>query len=423
MRFLGVRVDAQKAHEVKQDLAYREELILREIKKESNIDIQLMAARSIATLFDKLKLPYSRTAKSDEPSFTKNFLINHPHPLVKKIAEARKINKVRTTFIDSIIKYEHNGRIHAEINQIRSDDGGTVTGRFSYTNPNLQQIPARDPDTGPMIRSLFIPEDGCKWGCFDYSQQEPRLVAHYALKFKLPSVNIIADSYENDPSTDFHKIVSDMAEIPRSQAKVINLGLFYGMGKNKLQTELSVTKEKANELFEKYHTRVPFVKQLMNKVMNAAQGKGQIKTLLGRRCRFPKYEPVLRGSDWGTFVPAEDHERMLELQEMGPEILDLEGKKTGKRNYWWKNPTRRAFTYKALNRLIQGSAADMTKKAMLELYKEGILGHIQIHDELDFSIESDSQAVKIKEIMEQAVDLEIPNKVDYEFGTNWGNIK
>ena len=423
MRFLGVKVDVQKAHEVKQDLAYREELILREIKKESNIDIQLMAARSIATLFDKLKLPYSRTAKSDEPSFTKNFLINHPHPLVKKIAEARKINKVRTTFIDSIIKYEHNGRIHAEINQIRSDDGGTVTGRFSYTNPNLQQIPARDPDTGPMIRSLFIPEDGCKWGCFDYSQQEPRLVAHYALKFKLPSVNIIADSYENDPSTDFHKIVSDMAEIPRSQAKVINLGLFYGMGKNKLQTELSVTKEKANELFEKYHTRVPFVKQLMNKVMNAAQGKGQIKTLLGRRCRFPKYEPVLRGSDWGTFVPAEDHERMLELQEMGPEILDLEGKKTGKKNYWWKNPTRRAFTYKALNRLIQGSAADMTKKAMLELYKEGILGHIQIHDELDFSIESDSQAVKIKEIMEQAVDLEIPNKVDYEFGTNWGNIK
>jgi len=423
MRFLGVRVDVQKAHEVKQDLAYREELIIREIKKESNIDIQLMAARSIATLFDKLKLSYSRTAKSDEPSFTKNFLINHPHPLVKKIAEARKINKVRTTFIDSIIKYEHNGRIHAEINQIRSDDGGTVTGRFSYTNPNLQQIPARDPDTGPMIRSLFIPEDGCKWGCFDYSQQEPRLVAHYALKFKLPSVNIIADSYENDPSTDFHKIVSDMAEIPRSQAKVINLGLFYGMGKNKLQTELSVTKEKANELFEKYHTRVPFVKQLMNKVMNAAQGKGQIKTLLGRRCRFPKYEPVLRGSDWGTFVPAEDHERMLELQEMGPEILDLEGKKTGKKNYWWKNPTRRAFTYKALNRLIQGSAADMTKKAMLELYKEGILGHIQIHDELDFSIESGSQAAKIKEIMEQAVDLEIPNKVDYEFGTNWGNIK
>ena len=423
MRFRGVRVDVEKAQRVKQDLAYQEELILREIKKESNIDIQLMAARSIATLFDKLGLEYSRTAKSDEPSFTKNFLVNHPHPLVQKIAQVRKINKVRTTFIDSILKYEHCERIHAEINQIRSDDGGTVTGRFSYVNPNLQQIPARDPATGPLIRSLFIPEEGMKWGCFDYSQQEPRLVAHYALKFRLASVNPIADSYENDPSTDFHKIVAEMAEIPRSQAKTINLGLFYGMGKAKLQAELGVTKEKTAELFDKYHGRAPFVKQLMNKVMSAAQNKGQIKTLLGRRCRFPKYEPVLRGSDWGTFVPAEDHERMLELQEMGPELLNDEGEKTGKRNYWWKNPTRRAFTYKALNRLIQGSAADMTKKAMIELHKEGITPHIQVHDELDVSVINDLEATKIKDIMENAVDLEVPNKVDYESGPNWGEIK
>ena len=423
MRFQGVRVDVQKAHTVKQDLAYQEELILREIKKESNLDIQLMAARSIAKLFDKLGLEYSRTAKSDEPSFTKNFLANHPHPLVQKIAQARKINKVRTTFIDSILKYEHCERIHAEINQIRSDDGGTVTGRFSYVNPNLQQIPARDPATGPLIRSLFIPEEGMKWGCFDYSQQEPRLVAHYALKFRLASVNPIADSYENDPSTDFHKIVAEMANIPRSQAKTINLGLFYGMGKGKLMAELGVTKEKSEELFNKYHAKAPFVKQLMNKVMGAAQSKGQIKTLLGRRCRFPKYEPVLRGSDWGTFVPAEDHERMLELQEMGPELLDHEGNKTGKKNYWWQNPTRRAFTYKALNRLIQGSAADMTKRAMVELYKEGIIPHIQVHDELDISVINDLEAAKIKDIMENAVDLEVPNKVDYESGPNWGEIK
>jgi DNA polymerase I-like protein with 3'-5' exonuclease and polymerase domains len=423
MRFQGVRVDVQKAHTVKQDLALQEELILREIKKESNLDIQLMAARSIAKLFDKLGLEYSRTAKSDEPSFTKNFLANHPHPLVQKIAQARKINKVRTTFIDSILKYEHCERIHAEINQIRSDDGGTVTGRFSYVNPNLQQIPARDPATGPLIRSLFIPEEGMKWGCFDYSQQEPRLVAHYALKFRLASVNPIADSYENDPSTDFHKIVAEMANIPRSQAKTINLGLFYGMGKGKLMAELGVTKEKSEELFNKYHAKAPFVKQLMNKVMGAAQSKGQIKTLLGRRCRFPKYEPVLRGSDWGTFVPAEDHERMLELQEMGPELLDHEGNKTGKKNYWWKNPTRRAFTYKALNRLIQGSAADMTKRAMVELYKEGIIPHIQVHDELDISVINDLEAAKIKDIMENAVDLEVPNKVDYESGPNWGEIK
>ena len=339
------------------------------------------------------------------------------------IAEARKINKVSTTFIDTILKHEHKGRIHADINQIRSDDGGTVTGRFSYSNPNLQQIPARDPDTGPLIRSLFLPEEGMRWGCFDYSQQEPRLVAHYALKFQLPSVNDIADSYENDPSTDFHKIVAEMANIPRSQAKTINLGLFYGMGKGKLMNELDLTKDKAEELFSKYHGKAPFVKQLMNKVMNAAQNKGQIKTLLGRRCRFPKYEPILRGSDWGKYVPAQDEERMKELQEMGPFILDEEGKPTKEKNYWHNNSTRRAFTYKALNKLIQGSAADMTKKAMVELYKEGIIAHIQIHDELDFSVMNELEAAKIKDIMENAVDLEVPNKVDYESGPNWGEIK
>ncbi len=429
MRFLGVRVDVEKANQLKTALAIKEQNLIQQIKIETGVEVQLMAARSIAPLFDKLNLPYSRTEKSDEPSFTKNFLVTHKHPVVRMIAEARKINKVRTTFIDSIIKHEHKGRIHADINQIRSDDGGTVTGRFSYSNPNLQQIPARDPDTGPLIRSLFIPEEGCKWGTFDYSQQEPRLVAHYALKFELPSVNDIADSYENDPSTDFHKIVAEMADIPRSQAKTINLGLFYGMGKAKLMNELDLTKDKADDLFKKYHDRAPFVKQLMNKVMNAALNKGQIKTLLERRCRFPKYEPILKGSDWGKYIPAEDEERMKELQEMGPVLKDFEGnvikEKDGKpkKNYWHNNPTRRAFTYKALNKLIQGSAADMTKRAMVNLYKEGYLAHIQIHDELDFSIESKDQADKIKKIMEQAVDLEVPNKVDYESGPNWGEIK
>ena len=429
MRFLGVRVDVQKAHMLKTALRIKEENLIQQIKIETGIEVQLMAARSIAPLFDKLNLPYERTEKTGEPSFTKNFLVNHNHPVVRMIAEARKINKIRTTFIDSIIKHEHKGRIHADINQIRSDDGGTVTGRFSYSNPNLQQIPARDPETGPLIRSLFLPDEGCKWGTFDYSQQEPRLVTHYASRFGLSSVEPVASAYEQDPTTDFHKTVAQLANIDRKEAKTINLGLFYGMGKAKLMNELSVTKEKADELFANYHNMVPFVKQLMNKLMNASQTKGQIKTLLGRRCRFPKYEPVLRGSDWGTFVPAEDHERMEELKDMGPYLKDNEDNfitdKDGnkRKNYWHGNPTRRAFTYKALNKLIQGSAADMTKKAMVDLYKEGHLAHIQIHDELDFSIESDAQADKIKQIMEQAVELKVPNKVDYESGPNWGEIK
>ena len=234
MRFLGVRVDVEAAHRLKDKLVTEEKECLQKVKKETGVDTQIWAARSIEKVFQKLHLPYDRTKKTDSPSFTKNFLQNHEHPVVKQIARAREINKAHTTFIDTILKHSHKGRIHAEINQLRSDVGGTVTGRFSYANPNLQQIPARNKELGPMIRSLFIPEKGCTWGCFDYSQQEPRLVVHYAALDGLYGVQEVIDAYK-DGEADFHQIVAEMADIPRSQAKTINLGLFYGMGKNKLQ--------------------------------------------------------------------------------------------------------------------------------------------------------------------------------------------
>ena len=397
MRFKGVRVDIERAHQMKKEMKTAEQELLHKIKKETNIDTQIWAARSIANVFDMLRLEYPRTDKTQAPSFTKNFLQEHKHPVVNMIAQAREINKAHTTFIDSILRHEHKGRIHAEINQLRSQTGGTVTGRFSYQNPNLQQIPARNKDLGPKIRSLFIPEEGHRWGVFDYSQQEPRLVVHYASLYKLPSVYDVIDSYNNDSSADFHQTVADMAEIPRSQAKTINLGLFYGMGKAKLQAELGVSKDKAEDLFDIYHQRVPFVKSLMNSVSNRAQQRGQIRTLLGRLCRFHLWEPSRFGIH--KALPF-DQAR----QEHGAGI-------------------KRAYTYKALNKLIQGSAADMTKKAMLELHKEGITPHIQVHDELDISVINPLEAAKIKDIMENAVDLEIPNKVDYESGKNWGEIK
>jgi len=397
MRFKGVRVDVEGAQKLKKTLIKEEQDILTAIEKETNVRPQIWAARSIAEVFENLKIPFDRTEKTDAPSFTKNFLQEHEHPVVNMIAKAREVNKAHTTFIDSILRYEHKGRIHAEINQLRNAGGGTVTGRFSYQNPNLQQIPARNKDLGPKIRSLFIPEENHKWGCFDYSQQEPRLVVHYAALYKLPSVYDVVDAYNDDPNSDFHQTVADMAEIKRTQAKTINLGLFYGMGKNKLQAELGVSKDKATELFRQYHSKVPFVKQLMDNVSSRAQDRGQVRTLLGRLCRFPLWEPNQFG-----IHKALSHEQAL--LEHGPGI-------------------KRAYTYKALNKLIQGSAADMTKKAMIELYKEGIIPHIQVHDELDISVESPEHAAKIVEIMENAVNLEIPNKVDYESGTNWGNIK
>ena len=396
MRFKGVKVDLEKAQNIKLNLIKREETLIKKIKNLTGVEVEIMAARSIAKAFDKLKLPYDRTAKSKEPSFTKNFLQNHPHELPQAIAEARELNKAHTTFIDSITKHAVNGRIHADINQIRSDAGGTVTGRFSMSNPNLQQIPARHPELGPMIRSIFIPEEKCKWGSFDYSQQEPRILVHYAKLQNLTGVDEIVDAY-NQGDADFHQVVADMAGIERKQAKTINLGLMYGMGKNKLMAELGLMKESAEKLIRQYHSKAPFVKQLMDNVSRKANDRGKIRTLLGRACHFDLWQPV----QFGVFKP-------LPLEQARKE---------------YDEPLKRAFTYKALNKLIQGSAADMTKKSMVSLYENGIIPHIQIHDEVDISVESPQKAEEIIKIMEEAVELQVPNKVDYESGDNWGDIK
>ena len=401
MKFKGVRVDVESAHKLKEKLLTQEKILLREVQQGTGIDTQIWAAKSIAKVFEKLNLPYTLTEKTQAPSFTKNFLQEHKHPLVQKIAKARELNKAHTTFIDTILKHSHKGRIHADINPIRSDQGGTVTGRFSYSNPNLQQIPARNKELGPMIRGLFLPEENHKWGCFDYSQQEPRLVVHYAATTEPicfdESVTKIVEKFKND-TVDFHQTVADMAGISRSQAKTINLGLFYGMGKTKLQAELGLsTKQEAENLFNQYHENVPFVKALMNQTTAFAETSGSIGTLLGRRCRFNKWEP----KTFGMHTP-------MTLEE---------AEKT-----YGRGRIKRAMTYKALNKLIQGSAADMTKKAMLDLYNEGIIPHIQIHDELDISVRDEQQAAKIVEIMENAVTLAVPNKVDYESGKTWGDI-
>jgi DNA polymerase I-like protein with 3'-5' exonuclease and polymerase domains len=208
--------------------------------------------------------------------------------------------------------------------------------------------------------------------------------------------NKFVDSYQEDDETDFHQMVSDLADIPRKQAKTINLGLFYGMGKGKLMSQLGVDQETAEELLAGYHERVPFVKKLMMDTMRKAGDKGFLSTIEGRRCRFDQWEPV---NEWGKkALPLADAQR-----EYGEHSI------------------KRAWTYKALNRLIQGSAADQTKKAMLELSKQGYLAHIQVHDELDFSVASDKDKSKIKEIMEHAIELQVPNKVDVEIGDNWGD--
>ena len=250
MRFKGVRVDTKKAKTLGLDLKKRRESIIKGIKRRTGVSIEIWAADSVEKLLHKLNITdYTSTPKSGRVSLSKNYLESHPNVYLRLIARARAYDKLTNVFVNGLLKFVHNGRIHADINQIRGERGGTITGRFSMSKPNLQQIPAKG-KYGNIIRSFFLPEEGQEWGSFDYSQQEPRLVIHYALKNKFHGVKDLAEKYRKNPDTDFHEIVAKMAKITRRQAKTINLGLFYGMGKGKLAASLELDKEEAKELFD-----------------------------------------------------------------------------------------------------------------------------------------------------------------------------
>lgn len=393
----GIRFDRDKCEQQIEAMRRKEEKCLSEIKKTAGVKVDIWAAASISTAFDKLGIQYPKSA-TGLPSFTKSFLDSHPHPIARLIVEARELNKTHGTFLSPYLNFSaKDSRIHPHVNQIRSDEGGTVTGRLSMANPNLQQVPARHEIIGPLVRSLFLPEEGQLWAANDFSSQEPRLLVHYATLLGLPGSETVAQAYRENPDTDFHQMVADMAGIERKQAKTIGLGLMYGMGKQKLANQLDIPLEEASELIGTFHSKVPFLRgtvdAVMRRIENRASG-GAISTLLGRKCRFPLWEPA----DWGIH-------KALPYEEAAA--------KYGSR-------IKRAMTYKGLNRLIQGSAADQTKAAMIALHKAGFRILLQVHDEIALSVDNQDQAKEAADIMAKAVNLEVPSRVDVEAGPSWG---
>ena len=441
MKFKGVKIDVQKAKAFGKRLNKTKNNIINYIERRTGVKIEIWAASSIKKLLEHQEITdYKTTEKSGLPKLPKDYLSTHENHFLRLIVKARNFDKTENTFIEGLLEFVHKDRIHADINQIRSDQGGTVTGRFSMSNPNLQQIPSKG-FIGKKMRELFIPDEGCTWGSFDYSQQEPRIVVHYALKIYLErevdpddplplnlikSLEKIEEAYR-EADVDFHQTVADMAKIPRITAKTINLGLFYGMGKIKLQKELKLDRDKATKLFNTYHTKAPFVRQLSQDLIQFAEKHKLLFTLEDRFCRFSKWETQDR--TWNNKINRYDPVPILTKKDAQIAYLAkvtkmYENKKIPKD--YMKHFTkhyRPAFTYKALNRLIQGSAADMTKKAMVNLYEKGILPQIQIHDELCLSIKNDKEATLVKGIMETAIPLIINNKVNYKKGENWGTLK
>jgi DNA polymerase I-like protein with 3'-5' exonuclease and polymerase domains len=379
------------------EMRKKETEILKYLKSQAGMQVDIWAAQSIAAAFDRLGIQYPKTA-AGAPSFTKSFLDTHEHPMSKMILEARELNKTHGTFLEPYLKHSaKDGRIHTHFNQMRNEEGGTVTGRLSASNPNLQQVPARHEIIGPMVRGLFLPEDGDIWAANDFSSQEPRLLVHYATLLGLPGAEKMAQAYRDNPNTDFHQMVADMAGINRKAAKTIGLGLMYGMGKAKLATQLDLPLDEASELIAKFHQNVPFLKgtvdAVMKRIEHPASG-GSIRTLLGRKCRFPLWEPT----EWGVNKALPREQAVIEY---GVRI-------------------KRAGTYKGLNRLIQGSAADQTKAGMVALHKAGFKLLLQVHDEVALSVRNIDEARAAAEIMGKAVTLEVPSRVDVETGPSWG---
>jgi len=398
MRFQGVRIDVDRAEEVRDSLEKEFDRTMRKIRRRIGFTPNVWASSDLVRACEKLGLSYLKTDK-DNPSFPGPWLEKQNHVFFKLIVQARKLDRGGGVYVKGkILEHEHKGRIHPVLHSLRGSDYGTRSGRFSYSRPNLQQVPSRDEEIAPLIRSIFIPEKGCPWGCFDWSQQEPRVLVHYSFLSGFQGASEARDLYLKDADLDFHQMVADMASIKRKSAKTINLGLFYGMGKKKLAQSLGLPMSDAKRLFEIYHRRVPFVKKLSDRCSRLATSRGYIKTVLGRRRRFQLFGP--REYEEGI-KPLKKEEA---LKKFGPPVV-------------------RYFTYRAMNSLVQGTSAEMMKLALRDMHRAGYVPHITVHDEVDFSIQSNKQAREIRDIMLNCIELTVPSKVDVELGPNWGDIK
>jgi DNA polymerase I-like protein with 3'-5' exonuclease and polymerase domains len=399
MRQRGVAVDIPAAEGLYQEMGRRQDALYAQIRDAAGVEFAPWNAGDLGRVFDALGIAYERTSIAGRPSITKEFLEHHEHPMARNLRELRKLDKLRETFIKgAIINGAYKGRIYCSFNQLRSDGFGTVSGRFSSSKPNLQQIPARG-DDGQAIRRCFVPDDGMMWACFDWNQIEYRLIVNDAAHFGFRGADEVVEIFNTNSKADYHQVVADMTGLPRDQAKTINFGIAYGKGAASLSVDLGLDQMAGELLLREYHRKAPFMRPLIEYWMGVAHRKRQLRTALGRIRRFNKWE-LLRA------------DKRIPLKS--------------------KVPGARLITFTALNARIQGSAADIMKAAMSDIWRSGVcdvLGapHLTIHDELDFSA-PDTKAghealAEVKHLMESVVNLAVTLTVAFKTGKNWGEAK
>lgn len=390
MRKTGVRINSKKVDEKAEYLENEIKKIQKELNELAGKEINVKSPIDKKLLMDKLNIAYKYKAPTEKmlakgkeqgnPILDKKFLSSVDNPIAQKITLISHYRSLLSTFfIGSFKEMNVNDRIHCNFNSLKKDNCGTISGRFSSSNPNLQNLPKKGDIMKGFCREIFIPEEACDWGKFDYSQIEYRIFAHYA---EGEGADKMRDQYKDDPDTDYHKYVMGLTGLQRDSAKTINFGLLYFMGIKALAANLKVSEEEAKQLNDNYFKHIPCVKDTRNKVVKTAKARGYLRTIMNRRAR------------------------------VSPQMI------------------RDKREYSMFNRLIQGSAADIMKKGMLDAYTAGIFDtlfpHITVHDELDFSIprtKEGKDAVKeLKQCFENCIKLRVPIRVDFEIGDNWGNL-
>lgn len=404
MRQVGVPVNTDRASEAYDMTRAKAKDAAEKLREECGFSVDVWSGPSIQRAFDKRGLDYPRTAKG-AASFRKEWLANHPDPMAQLIVEQRTYEKIGGTFLKSYIiegsAENVDGRLHCMFNQLKSDSSGTVSGRFSSSNPNLQNIPARHPELGPLCRSIFIPEEGMLWGSADWSQIEYRFLVHYAASVKSIDASAAVKMYQEDPTTDFHEIAAQITGVPRKVAKNINFGVVYGMGGELMAAQLGLPLNEAEAILNEFHERFPFLRAIYNTASARARKNHYISTILHRRRRFNLWEA--KGKIYTSREAAEEAGGFARV----------------------------AFTHKALNALLQGSAADLMKLAMVQMYEDGLFNvlvpHLTVHDEMNVSAPDTKEGreafKEMTHIMETALTLKIPVLADAKLASNWDQAK
>ena len=388
MELTGIKVDKEYLKEIENDLKIKMNNLEQDIYKDAGCEFNIMSPSQLSkVLFEDLEIKYPKRVKDNKYSTSKDILdkIIYAHPIVPKILEYRTLAKLYTNYAVGLQEeVREDGRIHTIFTQTL-----TRTGRLSSISPNLQNIPARQ-DFSKLIRKAFIPDEDSVLMSSDYSQVELRVFASMSgEKNLIKAFNDGEDIHAKTASEIFHVPIDEVTKDMRRQAKAVNFGILYGISSFGLSEDLGINMKEAKEFIDNYLKTFPGIQEYMEKEKEEAYKNGYVKTLMNRK-------------------------RVVE---------ELKSK-----NYMIRSSGERM----ALNTPIQGTAADILKKAMVEIYAEFKKRNlkskmlIQVHDELVFNVlNSELDEVKkiVKNIMENTFKLKVPLKVDIEVGSNWYEAK